>query len=302
MAKSRREFLIQSSAALAATALVISDPIRSNSDPLGKPAGLQLYSVMAQLKMDFDGTLHQVQTIGYQEVEMAGFFGKKPLEIKRSLDNAGLHCGSMHIFSEGLDATMECGVAIGAKYIITSFISRDTRQGKKVRGLALEDYKVMAGKCNQIGEQAKKAGLQLAYHNHNSEFKPLPGGTGYDELLKQTDPDLVKLELDCGWMSAAGLNPATYIGKYPDRYRLLHIKDFKPTARPLYGDGENPEGTELGRGHVDYRPIFHAAKKAGIEWYYVEQEPPFKEMPALEAMKVNYEYLQQLKETDTAGV
>jgi len=294
MEKSRREFLIQSSAALAATALVTGYPICANSNPLGKPAGLQLYSVTAQLEKDFDKTLHQVRALGYQEVEMAGFFGKKPVEIKRSFDNAGLHCGSMHIFSEGLDATMEYAVAIGAKYIITSFISPDATRGENAGGLTLEDYKVMAGKCNHMGEQAKKVGLQLAYHNHNGEFKPLPGGTGYDEFLKQTDPDLVKLELDCGWMSAAGLNPATYIGKYPDRYRLLHIKDFKPTPRPLYGGGEVPEGTELGRGHVDYGPIFRAAKKA-IEWYYIEQEPPFKEMPVLEALKINYEYLQQFK-------
>jgi sugar phosphate isomerase/epimerase len=292
MAKSRREFLTQSSAALAA-ALVTGYPLRLNADPLGKPAGLQLYSVMALLQKDFDGTLHQVRMIGYQEVEMAGFFGKKPVEIKRSLGNAGLHCESMHIFSEGMEATMECAVTIGAKYIITSFIAP---QGlHDATRITLEDYKVMADKCNHMGEQAKQAGLQLAYHNHNAEFKPLPGGTGYDELLKFTDPDLVKLELDCGWMSAAGLDPATYIGKYPDRYRLLHIKDFKPTPHPLYGGGEAPEGTELGRGHVDYGPIFRAAKKAGIDWYYVEQEPPFKEMSALEAMKVNYEHLQQFK-------
>lgn len=295
METSRREFLIQSGATLVATTFAMGYPIRSFSNPLGKPAGLQLYSVMAQLEKDFDGTLHQVRTIGYQEVEMAGFFGRKPLEIKKALDNSGLHCGSMHIFSEGMDATMECAVAIGAKYIITSFISPDATRGRKVGGLTLEDYKVMAGKCNHIGEQAKKVGLQLAYHNHNGEFKPLPGGTGYDECLKQTDPDLVKLELDCGWMSAAGLNPATYIEKYPDRYRLLHIKDFKATPRPLYGGGEGPEGTELGRGHVNYGPIFRAAKKAGIDWYYVEQEPPFTEMPALEAMKLNYEFLQQFK-------
>ncbi len=291
MATSRRGFLIQSSAALAAS-LITGYPTRSSSDPLGKPAGLQLYSVMALLQKDFDGTLHQVRAIGYQEVEMAGFFGKKPVEIKRSFDNAGLHCASMHIFSEGMAATMECAVTIGAKYIITSFIAPQSLHD--ATRITLEDYKVMADKCNHIGEQAKRAGLQLAYHNHNAEFKPLPGGTGYDEFLKFTDPDLVKLELDCGWMSAAGLDPATYIGKYPDRYRLLHIKDFKPTPHPLYG-GEDPEGTELGRGHVDYGPIFRAAKKAGIDWYYVEQEPPFKDMPALEAMKVNYKYLQQFK-------
>ena len=237
MATSRREFLIQSSAALAA-ALITGYPTRSSSDPLGKPAGLQLYSVMTLLQKDFDGTLDQVRKIGYLEVEMAGFFGKKPVEIKRSFDNAGLHCASMHIFSEGMAATMERAVTIGAKYIITSFIAP---QGlHDATRIALEDYKVMADKCNHMGEQAKRVGLQLAYHNHNAEFKPLPGGTGYDELLKFTDPDLVKLELDYGWMSVAGLDPATYIGKYPDRYRLLYIlRILKPLHIP-YTEGVRP--------------------------------------------------------------
>ena len=167
----------------------------------------------------------------------------------------------------------------------------------KLKSLTLDDYKSIAEQCNQMGEQAKQAGLQFGYHNHNIEFKPFPGGTGYDELLRSTDPQLVKLELDCGWMSSAGFNPATYLAKYPDRYRMLHIKDFKLTSKPSFGmwPPESPEPTELGRGNIDYKPIFSAAQKAGhIEWYYVEQEPPYKDMPVLEAIKVDYEYLHKL--------
>jgi hypothetical protein len=69
-----------------------------------------------------------------------------------------------------------------------------------LKALTLEDQKVMAEQCNEIGERAKEAGLQLGHHNHNVEFKPLPGGAGYDNLLRLPDPKLVKLELDCGWM------------------------------------------------------------------------------------------------------
>jgi sugar phosphate isomerase/epimerase len=271
---------------------------------------LQLYTVMEQLQKDFDGTLHQVRAVGYKEVEMAGFFGKRPGEMKESLNNAGLHCRSVHIFSPGpVTDTMEYATAIGAKYVITSVLPpkrfREASRGKTLdstaysamlKALTLEDYKVMAEQCNEIGERAKEAGLQLGYHNHNVEFRPLPGGTGYDNLLRLTDPNLVKLELDCGWMSSTGHNPATYITKYPHRYRLLHIKDFKLTSKPSFSTfaGEAPEPTEIGRGSIDYKPIFSAAKKAGIEQYYVEQEPPYNDMPVLDAIKVDYAYVSEL--------
>ena len=55
--------------------------------------------------------------------------------------------------------------------------------------------------------------------------------------------------------------------------------------------GERPQGTELGRGHIDYKPILAAAAKAGIHDYYVEQEPPFLDMKAIDAVKVDYDYL-----------
>jgi sugar phosphate isomerase/epimerase len=307
MTVSRREFLIQGGTVLASASLlakISTQPLQAN--PLGRPIGLQLYTVMEPLNKDFDGTLKQVAAIGFREVEMAGFHDKKPAEVKRSLDDAGLHCESVHIFGQtSLQETAEYANGVGAKYVITSLLPPKAAQstpGKRqdrvamMKNLTLDDYKQMAEHFNSMGEEAKKAGLQLGYHNHNIEFKPLAGGTGYDELLRSTDPELVKLELDCGWMSSAGQDPAAYIAKYPNRYRLLHIKDFVRTSSPSYGTwpGERPDPTELGRGHVDYKPIFAAAKKAGLEWYYVEQEPPFKDMPVMEAIKVDYEYLHRM--------
>jgi sugar phosphate isomerase/epimerase len=288
MKSNRREFLIRTGAALTVAALFADSPLPSAADALGRPPGLQLYTVRDLLGKDFEGTLKRVADIGYREVEMAGYFDRKPLEIKKALADNGLHCASVHIQKGGTAEAAEYATAVGAHYVITSVISP-----KSIQSLTLDDYKPMAEQCNRIGEEAKKAGLQLGYHNHNVEFKPYPGGTGYDELLRSTDPELVKLELDCGWMAAAGQDPAAYITKYPNRYRLLHIKDFRPTASPSFGmwAGARPEPTELGRGHVDYKPIFAAARNDGIEWYYVEQEPPYSDMSPLEAIKVDYEYV-----------
>ncbi len=296
MATTRRQFLFHTGAALAAGAVAIDFPSTAYANPLGKPIGLQLYTVEKQLKEDFEGTLHRVAAVGYKEVESAGFFGRKPAEFKSALSAAGLHCGSVHIVdSAPPQESMDYAAALGAKYIISSEPSPlpggPSNPPKKPNAYTLDDFKSIAEHANQLGEQAKKTGLQFGCHNHNFEFRPIDGKIGYDELLRSTDPDLVKFELDCGWMSAAGHNPAAYLKKFPHRYRLLHIKDFKPTAAPSVSLDSKPEAAELGRGHVDYKPIFAAAKHSDVEWFYVEQEPPFVHTPALEAIRINYEYL-----------
>jgi sugar phosphate isomerase/epimerase len=306
---SRRTFLWKAGAALAAS--VCDSPWKMRAEALGRGAGLQLYTVGEQLAQDFEGTLGAVRAIGYEEVEMAGFFGKKAGEIKMALGNAGLRCRSAHIFGDqdSLEETMGFAKELGAGYIVSSTVmpklSAARRSGKfegmtfseAAEGLQLDDYKRVAEYCNSMGEQVQKEGLQFAYHNHNWEFAAWDGGTGYDELLRLCDPKLVKFELDCGWMVCAGRNPGSYLEKYPERYCLLHVKDFKPGRGPSFRveAGARPAATELGRGQIDYRPIFEAARRSAVEWYFVEQEPPFVEMPVLEALKVNYAYLHKLR-------
>jgi len=161
--------------------------------------------------------------------------------------------------------------------------------------LGLDGFKKTAEKMNEVGKKAKAAGLQYAYHNHNFEFEKMPDGSpGYDVLVKETDPELVKFEIDCGWMVVAGSDPVAYFQTYPGRFRMLHIKDFKPVPKPtieLVGPGR-PQGADLGTGFVDYGPIFAAGKAAGIEHIFVEQETPFP-VSQLDSAKVDYAYLQK---------
>jgi sugar phosphate isomerase/epimerase len=301
MTLSRRRFLKRTAAAGALLTLGKAGELLAGPRPA---VGVQHYTVADQLKKDFEGTLHQIRSIGYEEVEMAGFFGKNPKELRRAFENAGVRCSSIHMFdplpeTETLDRARE----IGARYAITAlYLLKRTADDKAymrmAKGLTIDDYRKMADRCNELGELAKSRGVQLGYHNENLEFRPIQGGVGYDEFLRLTDADLVKLELDCGWMVSAGRSPLAYISGHPDRYRLLHVKDFRPQpAPPLYGSwpGESPSPTELGRGQIDYQPIFNLARQSGIEFYYVEQEAPFTDMPVLEALKVDYRYVSQLK-------
>ena len=305
--QTRRAFLLNTG--IAAAFMAKADLL--GAEPLNRPVGLQLYTMGEQLGADFNGTLKKIADIGYKEVELADAYKKPASEIRSAFSNAGLTCRSAHMFdfSKTPAQFMDFVQEVGAKYVITSFnpppsAMESFKSGKPdmkaflkaLEDMTLDDYKRSADTCNALGEEAKKHGLQYAYHNHNLEFKKLGGSTAYDLLLSSTDPELVKMELDCGWMAAAGYDPVAYLNKYPKRYRLLHIKAFKAGPPSLsLGEAERPSPTELGRGGIDYKPVFAAAKKTEVEQYYVEQEPPFTEMPALEAIKVNYEFLHNLK-------
>lgn len=309
---SRRSFLQGTVSSLFASPLLLA-PRSMNANPLNLPIGLQLYTVGKEMDSDPAGTLKQVAEIGYKNVELSPI-SKTPLsEMKKLLADNGLNSPSGHFMLPDLmkdvQRNIDAAKELGQEDLIVSvpFVADPSRlQGadqmtafiNMLGSLTLDDWKWNADQFNKIGEQVKKAGLQLGYHNHNFEFKNYGSTTGYDEFLRLTDRNLVKLELDCGWVWVAGHDPVAYLDKFPDRYRYLHIKDFKKGFTPrttLMDKGPGaPVPTELGRGSLDYRRIFAAARNASIRAYYVEQEPPFTEMPALEAIKIDYAYLKNL--------
>jgi len=285
---SRRRF-VQAGAALMGTRLGWALPQRA-------PRGLQLYSVGDDLKRDVAGTLDQIRAIGYERVESAGFAGLTAKAFRARLDEAQLLCPSTHlpVGDHEWEPLFADAHTVGARYVVSSALFPPKSGGGD---RTLDDYLAMADRLNDLGGRAKQAGLQYAYHNHNFEFRQLGSDAiGYDVLLKHTDPQLVAFELDCGWMVAAGYSPIAYFRQYPGRYRMLHVKDFVATQHPStsLAKDERPQGTELGRGHIDYKPILTAAANAGIHDYYVEQEPPFLDMPALDAVKVDCQYLRSL--------
>ncbi len=290
---SRRRFLKQGTVAAGASLVTIAQ--RAWAQPLKWPIGIQLYTVGQELKKDMAGTLKRIRTIGYTEVETAGFAGLTAKQFRDALDQAGLACHSAHMQMNvpDLGPVFDDAHALGVHYVVSSALF-PTGAGAQP---TVELYKQMAARLNDIARKAQQSGLQYAYHNHNFEFKVLDGKQiGYDVLLNETDPSLVDFELDCGWMVAAGYSPIEYFRKYPRRYKMLHIKDFVAGSKvsTSLAAGERPQGTELGRGHIDYKPILQAAAKTGVEHIYVEQEPPFLNMTAMEAAQADYDYLHHL--------
>jgi len=290
---SRRRFL-QSGAIAGASSLLSVAPGRIHAALARAPLGIQLYTVGKELQSDVRGTLRQIAAIGYTEVETAGFAGLTAREFRDELARAGLHCHSAHMQwnTQDLGPLFDDAHALGVDFVVSSALFSLGAGGPSV-----DDYKKLAVKLNSIAQKTQDTDLQYAYHNHSFEFKDLGAGIiGYDILLSGTDPALVQFELDCGWMIAAGFQPIEYFKKYPRRYRMLHIKDFVAGSKisTSLAPGLRPQGTELGRGHIDYKPILDAAAGTAVKYLYVEQEPPFLDMPALDAAKVDYDYLRRL--------
>ncbi len=304
---SRRRFVV-SAGAVAVGAAVL--PRGAWASPMGLPIGIQLYTVGQPLAEDPAGTLKQLHSIGYREVETAGVSKKMSAkELRAMLDDAGLKCPSAHLMltEPELGPLFDDAKTLGATYavssVLRSFDFLKPKPGGPPPDMAhlpalppqgMDGFKKTAEKMNEVGKKAKAAGLQYAYHNHNFEFEKMPDGSpGYDVLVKETDPELVKFEIDCGWMMVAGYDPVSYFKTYPGRFRMLHIKDFKPmkATTDLIGP-DRPTGRDLGTGFVDYKPIFAAGKAAGIEHVFVEQEMPFP-VSRMESAKVDYAYLEK---------
>lgn len=288
---SRRDFLIRSGY-LGVAALASSHVTYAH--PLGKPIGIQLYTVNDAMQIDPAGTLNELRRIGYGEVESAGFGHVSAQAFRTMIDDAGLACPSAHLSFDpkNLDRAFADAHALGATYAISSSL-HDLVMGEGVkREMTRDDAKRTAELANRIGEAARTSGLRYAYHNHAGEFADVGDGVvAYDVLLKETDAALVSFEIDCGWMVFAGRDPIDYFRRYPNRFPLIHVKDFE--ARK--GNEREMRGTELGRGVVDYAPIFQAAAVAGLQHYFVEQEGPFSHMSRIDAARTDYDYLHTLR-------
>jgi sugar phosphate isomerase/epimerase len=303
---SRREFLVSSTAAVTAAALQATAPelLRAADAPVGP--SIQLFMMSAELQHDMPGTLAKLAAIGYKDVEGFFFANHAVKEFRNAVENAGLACTCAHFAFgfEAADKLLDDAGSLGVQFAVSSMLPPRAPIGASpeaifalMNNLSRDDFKLMAQLANQIGEKANKRGLHYAYHNHNIEFRDFGNGeTGYTILLKETDPNLVKFEIDLGWAATGGANPLQLLRTYPDRLRLLHFKDFSVLQPPVtvLGTGREQQIVELGHGLVPFKPIVAEAKKQHIQHFIVDQDPPFHGKTAFDAAKIDFDYLQGL--------
>ncbi len=268
----RRSFLKSTSIATAGSLMLPS--YLKNKLPL---IGLQLYTVRDAMAKDPKSTLAQVAQIGYTSVEAAGytgdrkFYGMTPQEFKKVLKHNGLVIPSSH-YRLGEDKTngeitkgsilhdwdkaIDDAAEVGIKYMVCAYLSETERKG-------LDHYKYVADQLNIAGEKCKKSGIQLCYHNHDFEFIKQDDKYPYDILLA-SDKNLVKMEMDIYWITKAGQDPIKLFNEHPGRFPLWHVKDMDNTPEHSF--------TEVGNGIIDFKEIFKYRNKAGMKYFFVEQD------------------------------
>ena len=254
------------------------------------PIGLQLYSLRNDFPKDVPGTLKRVKEMGFTNVELAGTYNLSPEQFRAELDKAGLKARSMHASFESLrdkpDRVMADAKALGVEYVGCAWIPHDGTNFTEA------DIEKAATVFNAAGAKARAAGFRFFYHTHGYEFRPHGSGNLFDLLMSKTDANNVLVQMDVFWVQHPGYDPVQLFVKYGKRIKLMHLKDMK---KGLKGDttGTAPADSDvvLGTGQIEWPRLLAAAKKAGVAYYFIEDEAS----TAAEQIPLSLKYLEQIK-------
>jgi len=255
----------------------------------GSP-GIVSFTYRENFQKDVPGTLDIIKNNGITDIEFSNLFGKSAEEMRRLIDERGIHCSSFGVGYEDLvNKTEEVAKAakiLGAQYVRVAGIPHKGAFTLENAQKAVDDF-------NKYGKILKeKYGLEFIYHNHGFEFEPYQDGTLYDYIVKNTNPEYVNFELDILWAFFPGQDPAKLLHKYGRRYKTLHLKDLKKGVAGNSSGGTSGENdVVLGTGQINIPEVMHAAIKAGVQHYYIEDESSNSITQVPESIK----YLNSLK-------
>ncbi len=289
----RRRFIQQMSLLSAASLLPFSACTMKSKKEF--KIGLQLFTIRDAMEKDALGSLKKARIMGYQDLEIYGYdpvrtmyYGYKAKDFRKILEDLELTTTSGHYgfhtyfnasddeLNRYVDQCIKGADALNQTYITWPWLDPQSR--------SIEAFEKLVGMLNRIGERIHNAGLGFAYHNHNFEFIDHEGQNGYDIILKETDPALVKLQLDLYWVcNASKLNPVELIAKHPDRFVMWHIKDMDKVTRDY---------TELGNGSIDYISMFQKISTSGLQYYYLEQGGNFAQN-SMQSIEDSIQYFKQ---------
>jgi len=256
--------------------------------------GIALYTVRDAMSMNPKETLKEIVAIGYKNIEAAGYkeemyYGMSPVNFKTYLKKLNLEPISTHQASVTLEnAALEMAHAktAGFKYFIVPippmglFTHDENTNEMNMKG-TVEN---LANILNTLGAQAKKAGMELLYHNHDFEFRKNDKGiVPIDYLLQHCDPELVNFQMDLYWVVKAGADPVAYFDRYPNRFKMWHVKDMS----------KNGNFAPVGTGTIDFENILVRKENSGMLYYMVEQDDTFDLNP-MEAIKISRQGIEKI--------
>ena len=279
---SRRDFF-KTSGAFALGSMLLPELVKATAAgyPV-KEVGVQLYSVRKEMLEDNIGTLKKLAKLGYNQIESAGsekgyYYGLKPAEIKKVIADLGmkLRSGHVHYDENSWQKTIDDAAEAGQEYLIVSSMPS--------KGQTADNYQKVAEAFNKAGEQSKKSNLKFGYHNHDYEFEKAGGKILYEVLVEKTDPAVVHMEMDLGWVVVTGNDPLDFFARYPGRFPLWHLKDM---------DLVKKHSVEFGKGGLPIMKILNASKEAGMKYFFIEQEEYAS--TAFESLEYDIDFLKKL--------
>lgn len=231
------------------------------------PIALQIWPVRKDYGRDMAGTLEAIAKIGYDGVELCRWYNWTDLfdkweakDIRQVCDDVGLEVVSSHIpytsiQGDGLEELIKFSHIVGMQYAIVASLPKEMLLS---RATVLE----AAGQFNAAAARLKSEGMYTGYHNHGQDFQPIDGEMGWDIFFSNTDPEVI-MQLDIGNALSAGADPYLYLERYPNRSRLVHLKEHSATDKSALA---------IGDGDVDWNKVFDLCERLHRpEWYIVEQ-------------------------------
>lgn len=271
----RRQFIGKSAIGISSAFVAAQIPANLKAGILNKssmlPLGFQVWTIREKLVKDFPGTLKMMAGLGYKCVEMcsppgyesSGFgplMKMKPKEMLQVINDAGLIFESTHYgmdeLRKNLKERIDFAAETGQKQMVLSSFGLP-------QNATMSDWMKAADELNKFGMESKKSGIQMGFHNHHGEFAEIDGKLIYDTLMKQFDPDLVKMQFQVAVISI-GYKAATYFEKYPGRFISAHLADWSVSEK---------KNVPLGKGVVDWKEFFASIDKGGVRNIFVEMDP-----------------------------
>jgi sugar phosphate isomerase/epimerase len=237
--------------------------------------GIQLYTlrrIMDRSQTDASNVLRWLGRNGYTEVETAGHYGWTASQFRGELERAGLRAVSGH---DGPDSRFLAGWQDAYR----TTLEYAAALGQKLTGWAwfpgpyndVDNWKRLARNFNEAGTIAREFDLQFFYHNHDFEFtnRQPNGEPVYNILLEETDPGLVKFEMDLFWITEGGGNGVAYLSDDPSRYIAYHVKDHVWGDRRKADGSDEADWEDAGPGMLDFPDLFDAGDGRGLDKHYI---------------------------------
>jgi sugar phosphate isomerase/epimerase len=253
--------------------------------------GIVSYSFRQQFSEDVPGTLNMIKGLGVSNIEFSNLFGLSATALREMLDERKMICTSYGVGYETIlndtDNVISDARTLGAKYVRVASIPHE-----RTEAFTIDHAKKAVDDFNRVGEMLKNEGLIFLYHNHGFEFRPYDGGTLFDYIVQNTNPEFVNFQLDVAWVVHPAHDPVQLLEMYPDRFYLTHLKDLSTDIEHNFS-GWLPKDSNVlfGTGLVDFEAFLKASQKTNIEYHFIEYE----DSDVVEVMPGNIEFIKSIK-------